>query len=109
MQPQKPKKKFLASLFERLSSTVVQDMLVNFLERQAIKAIFKKLVISGGIKGWLIQFVVGELIEKSDEHVIEPLFNKIGWVSDTLHGKAIYKRKENAENRDDWRDTVRNG
>ena len=102
------KKNFLASLLERLSSPFIQDALVNFLQKQAIKAILKKLLISGGLKAWIISFVVEELIEKTDELAIEPIFNKVGWFSDTINGKSVYKRKENAQDRDDWRDAVRN-
>jgi len=72
-----------------------------------MKAAIKKFIISGGLKGIIATFVIEHLIEKADDHLIEPLFRKLGFIEDSLEGKAIYKRIEDAENRDDWRDAVR--
>lgn len=90
-------KSFLASLKERL---------FLILKEKVTKAILKKLVISGGLKGWLVSFVIEEILEEVDEHLIEPAFRKIGYGIDVHKGKKIYKRIENAEDRDDWRDVV---
>lgn len=100
------KKPFLARLIDGLFSSFTKEKLLKFLEEKAIKAVLKKFIISGGIKGWIISFVIGEIIEEVDEHLLEPAFRKIGFIADRIEGKTIYKRVENAENRDEWRDSV---
>ena len=107
--PQNKKKStFMASLLRGLFSTKNGNLLVKFLEKKAIKAVLKKLLISGGLKGWIISFVIGEVIEKADEKLLEPLLVNIGFVADVIDGKQVYRRINDAENRDDWRDAVRN-
>lgn len=85
----------------------LKDKLPSILQKKITRTILKKLAISGGIKGWLIGFVVGELIEKGDEYLIEPAFRKIGYYIEVIDGTKVYKRIENAQDRDDWRDAVR--
>ena len=80
--------------------------LLKYLEKNAVKFALKKLAIVGGFKAWLIAFVVGELIEEADEHLIEPAFRKVGYLLEVVDGKRIYKRIENAQDRDDWRDHI---
>ena len=107
----KNKKSFWGSLFDSLSiyfkAFFSKEKLLKYLEEKAIKAVLKKFLIVGGLKAWLITFVVEHLIGKADQHLIEPAFRKVGFIKDSLEGKAIYKRIEDAENRDDWRDAVR--
>ena len=104
MEKMKNKKSFWGSFFSSLFS---KEKILKFLEEKAVKFTLKKLLIVGGWKAWLIKFVISELIEEADEHLIEPAFRKVGFVKDSLKGKAIYKRIKDAENRDDWRDTIR--
>jgi len=99
-------KSFWGRLIDALTSKPFQDYLVDLLERQTIKAVLKKLAITGGFKAWLISFVIGELIEEADEHIIEPLFQKLGFIGDSLDGKKIYKKITEAEDPTDWRDTI---
>lgn len=80
---------------------------VNLLKREAVKAALKKLAISGGIKGWLVTFVVEELIELGDEHILEPLMVKFGYRKSIREGVKVYEKVTNAQNRDDWRDASR--
>lgn len=84
----------------------VKAALLNWLKKQSVKAVLKKLAITGGIKGWLIAFVIEELIEEVDERLIEPAIRKIGYKADVYKGSKIYRRVSNAEDVDDWRDAV---
>ena len=102
----KGKKSFWASITEALSSDHIKNIIVFFLEKQAVKVVLKKLLITGGFKAWIITFVVKELIEEMDEHLIEPAFRKVGYVSDKLEGAKVYKRVNNAKNVEDWVDST---
>lgn len=95
-------KKFLKDAWAGL-----KPALLNWLEKASIKFILKKLAIAGGFKAWLITFVVGELIEEADEHLIEPAFRKVGFIIEVHEGKKTYAKLINAEDRDTWRDVVR--
>ena len=64
------------------------------------------MFISGGLKAWLVTFLVGELLDEADEHLIEPAFRAVGYVSDTLEGAKIYKKVDNAKDVDEWIDTL---
>jgi hypothetical protein len=89
-------------VLDKLSSPVIQDALVKLLEREASKFILKKLLISGGVKAWLLSFIVSELIEEADEHLIEPAFRALGYQADKLEGAKIYKKVENANDVNEW-------
>lgn len=103
----KPKKSsFLGRLIDALFSVQMKEALMNQLEKLAVKAILKKFVVVGGFRAWLIKFVVGELIEEADEKLIEPAFRKIGFVGDVAEGKKIYRKVSNAQDVDDWRDSI---
>lgn len=96
---------FLTALAGRFSSQYFQNLLVDFLKKKAVKAVLKKFVITGGLKAWLITFVVEELVEEADEKIIEPVFRKIGYIGDSLNGKLIYRKAVEVSNhRDQWRD-----
>jgi hypothetical protein len=87
---------------------VLSDAFLNILEREGVKLILKKLAwASTGFKGWLVQFVVEELVEKSDEYILEPAFRKFGYVLEVHHNKKIYKKVISAKDYDDWLDATR--
>lgn len=94
------------AILSYLSSTSVKERLVAMIKKEAVKGVLKKLAITGGFKAWLITFVVEELVEEADEHLIEPAFRKIGFLKDRGDGAQVYRKVVNAQNRDDWRDSV---
>jgi len=100
------KKSNFSRFFTWLGSPFVKKLLVETLEKQAIKLILKKLVITGGLKGWLVSFVVGELMDETDDILIKPLFRKINFVADVINGRKVYREIDDAENSDDWFDTI---
>ena len=100
------KQSFWGRILSALSSPTVKNYLVSFLQKNAIKYALKKLAIVGGFKAWLISFVIEELIEEADEHLIEPAFRKIGYLGDVADGDKIYRKVKNAQDRDDWRDSI---
>ena len=98
----------MGRLYAALLSLLKPENIKKFLKDTLLKAAIKKFVISGGLKGMLISFVVEELVEEADEHLIEPFFRKLNFYNDTIDGETIYKKVQNAEDRDDWRVAVRN-
>lgn len=103
-------KKFLNNVWGRLLAAFLNyfksDNLLKVLEEKLVKAAFKKLIISGGLKGWLVKFVIGELVEEADEHLIEPLLRNINLLKDSSDGSKVFGRIHNAETRDEWRDAA---
>ena len=96
----------MATFLEWLSSPFIQNKIIKFLEKESSKFILKKLLIVGGFKAWLVGFVVEEIVEEADEYLIEPAFRKIGFASDYLEGARIYKKVSNAQDVDEWVDTL---
>ena len=107
------KESFLSKLWgvikKWLLSPALQNKVVQFLKDKLIKAALLKFLGSaaaGGIKAWIIKFVVTELVEASDEYVIEPLFRKLGYYLDRQEGKNVYKQLEDSSTDDDWIDAA---
>ena len=103
-------KSFVARLISGFSLYFTRERILKFLKEKAVESLFKKIlggIAMGGIKGWLVRFVITEVMEEVEDELVEPLLRKIGLVKDIHEGKTIYKRVEDAENRDDWRDSVR--
>lgn len=94
--------KLLGGLLALLNSEKVQKAILAFLEKEAVKFILKKVVITGGFKIWLITWVVGELVEETDERLIEPAFRKVGFAEDHLDGARVFRKVDNAQNVNDW-------
>ena len=99
-------KRLWAWIASALSSARFQAALVNFIQKESIRLVLKKLVINGGLKGWLITFVVTELVEEIDEHLIEPAFVVIGFHADRLDGATVYKKVDNAKDVKEWVDSL---
>lgn len=95
-------KKFWASLLERLSSPIIQDQIIKFLNTDGIRYIVVSVLKLSGFKAWLITILIEEVIEEADEHLIEPLFREIGFQSDVLYGATIYKKVKDAQSVEDW-------
>tara|TARA_R110000764_G_scaffold144421_1_gene232212 strand:- start:55 stop:375 length:321 start_codon:yes stop_codon:yes gene_type:complete len=100
------KRSLINRALDSLSSPAIQDALVKLLEREASRFILKKLLISGGVKAWLLSFIVSELIEEADEHLIEPAFRALGYQADKLEGAKIFKKVDNASDVKEWIDSL---
>jgi len=99
----KPNK--LLQLLKRL-----RPLLFSLLKERAIKFALKKIfgtVALGGPLGWLVTYILEEIWEEYPEQALKFIFRKLGYVSHVVEGKIIYEKIEDAENRDDWRDIVR--
>ena len=84
------------------------DYLLKILEKEAVKFFIKKVLGAasmGGIKLWLIKFVIGEVFEEIDERLLEPSMRKIGTAIEKYKGKKVFKRIDN-ETGDDWIDAA---
>lgn len=93
------------SLWGRLKTA-----LISWLKSKAVTMALKKILgsaMAGGFKGWLVKYIVTELFEELAEPVIKYAFRKVGYIYEVKKGEHILRRIENAENRDDWRDAVR--
>lgn len=99
-------KSFWGRLVAALTTATNRNYLLDFLQKNAIKMLIKNFAIAGGIKAWLITFVVDHLIDEADEHLIEPAFRAVGYIGDTLDGAKVYKKIKNAEDVETWVDAV---
>lgn len=105
----KTENKFWGKVKDFILSQAFQNKIVDFLKDKLVKLALKKILgsaVMGGFKAWLIKFVVTEVVEKSDEYIIEPLFQKLGFYLDRQEGKTIYRRLEDAQTDDDWYDSA---
>ena len=85
----------------------VRPALLNLLQEKLLAYILTKLAVSSsGFKAWLVSLVVEEVIDVSDEYLIEPAFRKVGYYIEVIDGIRIYKRIEDAEDRGAWRDLI---
>ncbi len=80
---------------------------INLLNKEGVKFVLKKLAWSStGFRGWLVKFVVEEVVEYADEKVLEPAFRRVGYVLEIHEGKKIYRKVINAQDISDWNDAV---
>ena len=101
---------FWRSLIEAVLIFFNKERILKFLKEKATKKIIIKLfgtAAMGGIKGWLISFVVNELIEEVEEHVVDPLIRKTYLIVDSVEGKTVYKRVKHAKSNSEWRDRIK--
>jgi len=80
-------------------------ILIQFLKGEAIKLALKKLLGSaaaGGIKGWIIKFVVEQLFEEVAQPIIELGFRKMGYLVHRIEGEIILKKIKDAKNENDF-------
>ena len=95
--------KFLQSL---------KPYIISFLKERAVKLALKKLlgsIVTGGIRAWIIRFIVEELFEEVVEPLIKMALREAGWVYERAKGEIHVKRLEDArEDNDaqDYNDTV---
>lgn len=104
---EKKDKSIVGRFIDALLSYFTADKILKYIEEKAVKAVFKKLIITGGFKGWVIKFVIGELVEEADEKMLEPLLRNINLLGDRADGTKVFGRIHNAETRDEWRDAAR--
>ncbi len=106
----KKDKSIIALLLGGLFSSLAEKKFLDYLEKEATKLVIKtffKNAALGGFKSWLVRFVVGEMIDLSDEKIIEPIFRSMNFVRDVKNGKVTYTQVVDAKDIDSWRDAVR--
>ena len=84
--------------------------LIKFLKQKAVKLTLKKVLgnaLAGGVKGWLVKYIVTELFDEVAKPIIQGAFEYIGYRWEVKNGEHVLRKIENAETRDDWRDAVR--
>jgi len=86
----------------------ITSALLTFLEKKLVKLAMEKLLIASGIRLWLIKFVAENLVKQGDQHIIEPLFRKMGYETRVMNGKRVYERRIDSKDLDEWRDSIRN-
>jgi hypothetical protein len=89
---------------------LVQQALVKFLREKTVKFALKKILgsaVMGGPVAWAVKFVVVELFDEFGKKIIDYAFQRAGYYHDVRDGIHTLKRIENAETRDEWRDSVR--
>lgn len=99
-------KKIGAAVLAALSKPQVQDKLVEALRTAVVEKLIVGVLKLSGIKAWLLTLLADKVIDEADEHLVEPLFREIGYTGDVLQGAVIYKKVKNAQDVDDWLDSV---
>lgn len=82
----------------------LKKSLIDFFKGAAIKAALKALLGSataGGIKGWIIKYVVTELFEEVAEPLIKLSIRKGLLVHDKIEGKIKIKKINKAKDEND--------
>ena len=75
---------------------IFRDAIIKQLKGAAVKAVLKRFLISGGIKGWLISFIVEEAFEEIAEPILKAVGRKIGYVIDRVEGSIVINKIEEA-------------
>lgn len=68
----------------------LKEHATSFLKQSVVKAALKKFLgsaMAGGIKGFIITFIVEELFETIAEPIIKLSFRKLGYVYDRVGGE----------------------
>lgn len=79
--------------------------LITFLETTAVKAALKKILGSasaGGIRGWLIKFIVEELFDLVALPVINLGARKLNYILEVKDGKTEFKKIQDSQTPSDW-------
>lgn len=63
--------------------------------------------MAGGVKGFIIKYIVTELYDEVAKPIIQTAFEFIGYKYEVKRGEHVLRKIENAENVDEWRDSVR--
>lgn len=100
-------KKFMAFVLEAISKPQVQDKLIAFLKTKVVENFIVSVLSLSGFKAWFIRLLADRIIDEADEHLIEPIFREVGFVSDQLKGAIIYKKVRDAKALDEWLSAVR--
>lgn len=72
------------------------NYLLNLLESRLVKMILKRLLISGGIKTWLIKFLASEVFEEIVEPLVAELEEQGHLFYDRTKGKIRAKKIRDA-------------
>lgn len=101
---------FSDSLLLMIKGMFTKEKVIAFLKGSAVKFAIKKILgaaLTGGFKVWLIKFIVTELFEEIAEPLIKLSFRKVGYYYHVKEGAHVLEKIEDAESRDDWRDSLR--
>ena len=83
----------------------LKPYLITFLEKKAVSAalrLFFKSAIPGGLKAWLIKFVVKEILfDKAITPAVQGIFRELGYAFNTGNGGILIKRLKKAEDEND--------
>lgn len=83
------------------------NFFLNLLNSAVFKTALVKLAVrSGGFRGWLISFIVGELYDVIASPLIDEMIYKNKLRYDKKQGKILAQRLEDAQNEDDYNDTI---
>ena len=88
---------------------ILKEWVISFLKDKAVKIALKKILgnaMAGGIKGWIVKYVVTELYDEVAKPIIQLAFRTVGYYYEVKQGEHILRRIENAETSDEWRDSV---
>lgn len=94
--------KITAFLLKALSNPKFQDKLLQFLKTDAVEYLIVSVLKISGIKAWLVKLLAERVIDETDEHIIEPVFNGIGYYGDKLEGAVIYRKVKDAQDVENW-------
>ena len=98
--------KALSVLLKILAKPQIQNKIISLLNTKAVEYFTANLFKLSGFKSWIITLLIHRVIEEGDEHLIEPAFRKIGYAGDYLEGARIYKKVKDANDVDEWLDSL---
>ena len=98
---------FMGHLIDALFSCFTKERLIKLLKSQWLKLIVKKCVGIGFIRTRIILFIAEELYDEIGKPIMQYVFRKAGYFYNVNEGEHTLERIENAENIDDWRDSIR--
>lgn len=75
---------------------------MDFLKTDAISYLIVNVLKISGFKAWIVTLIAEEVIEETDEIIIEPMFRQVGFYSDVLEGAVIYRKVTDATTVEDW-------
>lgn len=96
--------KFFKSFFKDFNWAGIKSATIKYLKGEAVKIALKKILgsaMAGGIKGWLIKFIVENLFEELAEPLIKYAFRRMGYLYQRTKGEILVKKLRKAQNDND--------
>lgn len=86
---------------ENLKKFFTKQRILDFLEREFVKAALKKIfgaVTPGGIQAWFVTFFLKEVVfDKALEPAIEKILREAGYIVSKIDGGIQIKKKDKAK------------